>query len=112
MKTALRSIAWRKKRHCPENALITASVALTIVAYYLLIFTEWGNYYHGGGPLDKAILDAISVLAVSLCFELFRSVKKGVSRGLLVFLGLPLLAISVFSLLHALKFIISAQFVT
>lgn len=92
----------------PKLALVTAWLTLTTVAYYLLIFTEWGNYDHGGGPLDKVLLDAVVVLAAYLCFELFRSEKKIFPRVLSALLGLPLAAFIFFSLWYALKFIASA----
>jgi hypothetical protein len=92
----------------PKFLLIVGCGAFTLLSYYALLFTHWGNYFHGGGPVDSALLNAVVVISVYLCLELFRSTTSSLARILSALFGLPLLVIATLSLFYALKFIVSA----
>jgi SAM-dependent methyltransferase len=59
----------------PRHLLIAAWLSVTLFAYYALLFTNLGNYYHGGGPVDKVLIDASAVLSAFLAIDILRSTK-------------------------------------
>ena len=59
----------------PRHLLIAAWLTVTLFAYYALLFTNLGNYYHGGGPVDKVLVDASAVLSAFLAVEILQSTK-------------------------------------
>lgn len=87
----------------PRNVLLTTCGALTLLSYYLLVFTQWGNYYHGGGPVDKVLLDAFIVLAAFSCLEVVRTERVTALRVLCSLLGLPLAFFALVSLWYGVK---------
>jgi hypothetical protein len=87
----------------PRPALLTVWVALTAAAYWLLLFTNVGNYFHGGTPLGNALLQALAVLALFSAFEVFRAEKALLLRGASVLLAAPLAVGVLLSLWHAIN---------
>lgn len=81
-----------------------------LVSYYGLLFTYWGNYFHGGGPLDKALLSAAIVVATYLSLEVFRNEKRLRGRVISAVVGLPLFAFACFDLWFAVKYAIQYAF--
>ena len=81
---------------------------LVLISYYGLFFTYWGNYFHGGGPLDKAMLSGAIVVAAYLSLEVFRNEKKLWARVVTAFIGIPLFLFACFDLWFAIKYAISA----
>lgn len=57
--------------------------------YYLVFFTDWGNFSHGGGPVDHAILSAMTVVVAYLCLKAARSRQAKWERVVAVVLGIP-----------------------
>ena len=87
----------------PRRLLLISWSALTALSYYLLLFTFWGNYFHGGGPLDAALLDAFIVLGAFLSLEVFRTEKGIALRVTSALVGAPLALFVVLALWFALK---------
>ena len=86
----------------PRKLLLPLCVALVAVAYYLVLFTEAGNYYHGGTPLKAVTLDAAVVLAAFACWEVFRSEKITPVRAVAAAVGVPLALVAAFTLCYGL----------
>lgn len=55
------------------SGLPVLCAVLTGLFYYLFFFTDWGNFSHGSGPVEHAILSAITVVAAYLCLKVARS---------------------------------------
>lgn len=59
-----------RRMNIPRSLLLFSWVALTLLSYcLLLLFSNLGNYFHGGGPADRALLDAFAVLAAFLALD-------------------------------------------
>lgn len=74
----------------PRPVLLPACALLTLTAYYLLLFTDWVNAYHGGGPLRSVALDAAVVLGAFSCWEVCRTEKLTPVRAVAAAVGVPL----------------------
>ena len=70
-------VTWTKVSGWKPRTFFWVWLAFILLAYYGLFFTWWGNYFHGGGPVTKALLSAIVVLADYLSIEIFRR-EKGI----------------------------------
>jgi len=55
------------------SGLPVLCAVLTGLFYYLFFFTDWGNFSHGGGLVEHAILSAVTVVAAYLCLKVARS---------------------------------------
>ena len=62
---------------------------LTGLLYYLFFFTDWGNFSHGGGSVDHALLSAVTVVAAYLCLKVARSRQAMWERVVAVVFGIP-----------------------
>lgn len=59
-----------------KNQIAVAWLVATLFAYYALLFSSLGNYFHGGGPVDKVLVDASAVLSVFFAIDFLRSDSK------------------------------------
>ena len=91
-----------------EVATTSAWAVLTCIAYYGLLFTNWGNYFHGGGPVDKAVLSAVIVLAAYFGIELTRTDKRLWFRTTSYLIAAPLRLIAALDLFYAIRYILAA----
>ena len=74
----------------PRVVLLPVTVALTALAYYLILFTNWSNFYLGASFPRLAATQAVIVLAVFSCMEVMRSEKAVAVRALAGAVGVPL----------------------
>jgi hypothetical protein len=87
----------------PRSVLFSAWLVLTVAAYYLLLFTDLGNYYHGGTPTGVAFVDAVVVLGAFSCWEVFRTERFTPVRALAASIGVPLALVVLFLLWYGFK---------
>jgi hypothetical protein len=81
------------------NLVNTICMVLIAVAYYVTLFTYWGNVYHGPGPWSAMAHDGINVIGAYSSIELFRRTKR--LKAVVSLFGLPLIAYVVFRLYWA-----------
>ena len=91
-----------------RKVLLPACAALTANAYYLVMLTHWGSYYHSGGPVGSMVVNAFVVLAAYSCLEVLRTEKVITFRVIAALLGVPLALFVLFSLWYGLKPYVSA----
>jgi energy-coupling factor transporter transmembrane protein EcfT len=87
----------------PKSALLSLLAVLTVSAYYLVLFTNWGNPYHGGSYRGAVFSQAVAVLAVFACLEVIRTEKAFFIRALAGALGVPLVAVIALTLWYGLR---------
>jgi hypothetical protein len=80
--------------HLPRTALLAVTAVLTGLAYYLVLFTNWGNYYRGATYLSAVGTQAELVLAVFSCVEVLRTDRVVAVRALAGALGVPLFLVT------------------
>ncbi len=73
--------------------LIPLWLVISFIAYYLFLMTQLGNYYHGGNVISKISEDAIGVLAVFACLEIFRTERARLARITAVLIATPLVMV-------------------
>jgi hypothetical protein len=78
----------------PRIVLLALCVVLTALAYYCILFTNWGNPYHGASYRNAVIAQAVVVLAVFCCLEVVRSERVLALRAVAGALGVPLLLVT------------------
>jgi len=88
----------------PRPTLLAIWGAFTVAAYWLLLFTNVGNYFHGGTPIGSAMLNAVIVLASFASLEVFRTEDNSTLRFLSFFFGLPLAIVVLISVWHAVRY--------
>lgn len=76
-------------------------IAVTGISYYLLLFTNAGNYYHGGSPREWLALNICMLVGAYCCMKVARSSRPMVARFLAGLLGAPLAAIALASVWYA-----------
>ena len=74
----------------PRKLLLLAWVVLTLAAYVLLLFTDWGNSYGGGTPLGTVVVDGSMVLGAFAGYEVFRTDTRTPVRAVAAAVALPL----------------------
>lgn len=89
--------------HLPRKLLLPLAIALTGLAYYLVLFTDWPSYYHGGGPLHTVIADVVVVLGAFSCWELFRTERIVQVRAVAAAVGFPLTLVALAMLWYGLR---------
>ena len=94
--------------HVPKTALLCACSALTGLAYYLILFTDWGNPYHGGSYRGAVMTDAVAVLAIFSCLEVFRTERIIAARAVAGALAVPLLLVILVTLWYGLRRYVTA----
>lgn len=82
----------------PRNLLLVLWVALTLLAYYLVLFTPWSAYAPAGRPLPTIITETCIVLAAFACLEVLRSEKLVQLRALAGAVGFPLVMVTLLTL--------------
>lgn len=78
-------------------------VLLIAAPYFLVIFTYWGNPFHGPGPWSAMVMDGTFVLGAYSAVELFRGTRKLSIKIVTCLLGVPLIAAVAFRLYWATK---------
>ena len=91
----------------PRQTLLAIWGTFTLAAYWLLLFTNVGNYFHGGTPIESAMLNAVMVLASFSSLEVFHSEDNSTLRVLSVFFGLPLAIGALISVWHAIRYYVA-----
>lgn len=75
-----------------------------MAAYF---FTDFGNFFHGGTPLELIILYVIAVVIVVTCIKLIRGVKIIEKIAIIFFALIPAIAIAM-GLISAAKRVFTA----
>lgn len=84
--------------HLPRTALLCVCAGLCLLAYYLVLFTDWGNAYHGGSYRGAVITQAVAAIAAFSCLEVVRSERVTAFRALAGALGVPLMLVLLLTL--------------
>jgi hypothetical protein len=90
-------------RTTSRPALLALFAVLTASAYYLILFTNWGNPYHGGKYLGAVLTEGVAVLAAFACLEVVRTEKVLAIRVLAGVLGVPLILVVLLTLWYGLR---------
>lgn len=93
----------RLRVRLPRSLLLPACAGLTALAYYLILFTNWGNLYHPAPYHRKVATQAVVVLAVFSCAEVMRTEKVVPLRAIAGAVGTPLLLVTLLFLWHGLR---------
>ena len=80
------------KLRVPRVLLLVVCAELTALAYYLILFTNFGNVYLGRSYGGALVTQAVAVLAIFACVEVMRTEKLMALRALAGALGAPLAA--------------------
>ena len=72
--------------------LLVVCAELTALAYYLILFTNFGNLYMTGSYGGAVLTQAVAVLAIFSCVEVMRTEKFTPLRALAGAFGAPLVA--------------------
>jgi hypothetical protein len=78
----------------PRNLLLVVCAELVALAYYLILFTNVGNLYHGGSYGGVVVTQGIAVLAIFSCVEVMRTEKVVAFRALAGAVGVPLVLVT------------------
>src|SRR5690348_1322635 len=97
----MRTVAMRVR---PIEALYGSFVLLSLLPIYLVVWTSMGNYWHGGGPYEAMLLDALVVFGAYGCLEAVRRSQLPPTRIAAVLIGVPLVALAVLELAYAAKY--------
>ena len=92
----------------PRTVLLILCAALTALAYYLILFTNWGNAYHGGKYLGVVLRDVVTVLAILSCLEVLRTEKVTALRALAGAFGVPLVLVTLLMLWYGVRRYVAA----
>jgi predicted neutral ceramidase superfamily lipid hydrolase len=92
----------------PRSALLLLCAVLTAFAYYLVLFTNWGNPYHGSSYLSFVLTQAVAVLATFACVEVIRTERVLAVRALAGALGVPLLLVIALTLWYGVRRYVAA----
>ena len=82
----------------PRRLLLPLWVVLVLAAYYLVLFTNFGNHRHGGTLAGNVLVDAAVVVAAFSSWEVFRAERFVPLRAIAVAVGLPLLLVALLTL--------------
>ncbi|MBE7368848.1 hypothetical protein [Ramlibacter pallidus] len=78
--------------------LVLLALALVLLAYWLVLFTNWGRPYHGGTYVGVVFVGSVEVLAAAACLEVFRAEAFVPVRALAGALGVPLVLVFLLTL--------------
>lgn len=92
----------------PRMMLLAACVVLTLSAYYLALFTNWGHAYHGGTPLGTVIVLSAVVLGAFSCWEVFRTERLTPIRATAAAVGVPLALVALLTLWYGARRYVAA----
>ncbi|MDB5860036.1 MAG: hypothetical protein JWQ76_3725 [Ramlibacter sp.] len=87
----------------PRTALLLLCAGLTALAYYLILFTNWGNVYHGASYLGVVLTDVVAVLAILSCLEVLRTERVVAFRALAGAVGAPLVLVTLLLLWYGVR---------
>ena len=87
----------------PRTATLSICAVLTALAYYLILFTNWGNLYHGAAYRGVVITEAVTVMAAFSCLEVLRTERVVALRALAGALGVPLLLVMLMTLWYGVR---------
>lgn len=92
----------------PRMIFLTACLLLTLAAYYLALFTNWGNPYRGGSPLGTVIVLSAGVLGAFSCWEVFRTERLTPLRATAAAVGVPLALVALLTLWYGVRRYVAA----
>lgn len=87
----------------PRSLLLPLSLALTLLAYGLILCTDWTSYYHLGPAWHPVAADAAIVLAAFSCFEVARTETSVPVRAVAAAVGIPLTLVALLMLWYGLR---------
>jgi hypothetical protein len=87
----------------PASLLRAICAVLTVSAYYLMLFTDWGSHYRLGSPAPAMVLDVTVVLAAFACWEVFRTERVTPVRAVAAAAGSPLALFAALTLWYGLR---------
>jgi hypothetical protein len=87
----------------PRIVLLLACAGLTGLAYYLVLFTNIGNVYHGGTFPGTVMTQAVAVFAVFSCIEVMRTEKVVALRALAGAVGAPLVLVTLLTVWYGVR---------
>jgi pantothenate kinase len=87
----------------PRKMLLVICAELTALAYYLILFTNVGNLYHGGSYGGVVVTQAVAVLAIFSCVEVMRTEKVTAFRALAGAFGVPLVLVTLLMLWYGVR---------
>lgn len=87
----------------PRPVLLALCVAVTALAYYLVLFTNWTNHYLGASYTRLVMTEAVIVLAVFACYEVLRGDPQVQVRALAGAVGVPLFLVMLLLLWRGLQ---------
>ena len=87
----------------PRVVLLLVWAGLTGLAYYLILFTNWGNVYHGGSFRGVVLTDVVAMLAILSCLEVLRSERVVAFRALAGAVGAPLVLVTLLMLWYGVR---------
>jgi hypothetical protein len=71
-----------------NNIFLKSLYYLAALIFHGIIFlTNFGNFFHGGTPLELIVLDVIAVMIVVMCIKLFKK-SKMLERCIIILLAL------------------------
>jgi hypothetical protein len=91
----------------PRKVLLPLCAALTVLAYYLVLFAGWANY-HGGSPFQTVMTDGLLVVAAFSCLEVVRTERLLPIRAIAGAVGLPLVLVTLLVLWYGLRRYVAA----
>jgi 4-amino-4-deoxy-L-arabinose transferase-like glycosyltransferase len=77
----------------PRVALLLLWAVLTAVTYFLVLFTNFGNPYHGGTYFGTVVTETVGVLATFAGLEIIRTEKIVPLRAIAGAVGVPLVLV-------------------
>lgn len=87
----------------PRTLLLPVCLALTALAYYLILFTTWATPYHGGGYRGVVMTQAVAALAIFACLEVLRTERITAIRAVAGALAFPLVLVILLTLWYGLR---------
>ena len=87
----------------PRCVLLLLFAVLTAAAYYLILFTNLGNAYHGGTYRGAVLTDCTAVLAAFAGVEVMRAEKVLAVRALAGALAVPLILVMLLTFWYGLQ---------
>ena len=87
----------------PGKPLLALWGVLTLLSYYLVLFTAWGNAWQGARPWQEVATQAVVVVAAFLCLEVVRTEKRVALRAVAGAVGFPLALVTLLTLWYGLR---------
>jgi hypothetical protein len=87
----------------PRIVLLPVCAGLTGLAYYLILFTNIGNVYHGGTFPGTVMTQTVAVFAVFSCIEVMRTERVLPLRALAGAVGVPLVLVTLLTLWYGVR---------